>query len=112
MKRYNIFQNRIGNWIIEDNLEDKYIINIPKFIGFKDKETANIFCKELNKIYEENQELKAQIKYKDNICRICKYSYLIESGKYYIAKCNKRHEKCSKEDVKYCEDFKKKKIIC
>lgn len=56
--RYNVFQNRIGNWIIEDTIGDKYLINTPKFIGFEDKESAEIICKELNQLYNENQNIK------------------------------------------------------
>lgn len=56
MKRYNVFQNRIGNWIIEDIIEDKYLINIPKFIGFNDKESAEKICQELNKLNDEKEK--------------------------------------------------------
>ena len=54
-------------------------------------------------------ELKAQLYCDDSVCNICTHQYLVDSGEYYVAKCEKGHEKCSKEDVKYCEDFKSKK---
>ena len=65
----------------------------------------------LNDLDDENTKLKAQL-YCDSdegVCIICKHHYL-EKGKtyekYYISKCKKGHEKCSKMDLKYCEDFK------
>ena len=57
-KRYNVFKNRIGNWIVEDNVDDKYLLNIPKFLGFNDKESANVFCNELNLLHKENEQLQ------------------------------------------------------
>lgn len=61
----------------------------------------------LNEIHEENQRLKAQLLYdgEEGVCNICKHQYLVESGKYYIAKCEKEHEECSKISLNYCEDF-------
>lgn len=44
----------------------------------------------------------------DDVCIKCKHHYLInypESSKYYISKCKKEHEECSKEDIRFCEDF-------
>ena len=62
----------------------------------------------MNALHEENQQLKAQL-YCDNnegICNICQHQYLVGNNTgYYIAKCKKGHEKCSKETVKHCEDF-------
>lgn len=67
----------------------------------------------LNELHEENKRLKSQL-YCDNeegVCNICKYHYL-EKGetyeKYYISKCKKGHEECSKMDLKYCDDFELK----
>ena len=60
-------------------------------------------------LMEENEQLKQQLYYDgDSVCNICKHQYLVETEKYYVAKCEKEHEKCSKEDIKYCEDFKVK----
>ena len=61
----------------------------------------------LNALHEENQQLKAQLYTDDEgVCNICKHQYLVgDNNGYYIAKCKKGHEECSKENVKHCEDF-------
>lgn len=67
----------------------------------------------LNNLSDENEELKKvneQLKQQllcdsEGVCDICNHEYLIPSSKYFIAKCLKGHEECSKEDIKYCEDF-------
>ena len=60
----------------------------------------------LNDLHKENQRLKAQLHYNDDsVCNICKHQYLVKSKEYYVSKCEKGHDKCSKEDLKYCEDF-------
>ena len=68
----------------------------------------DVLCEMLNELNEENQELKQQLLSDDDVCGICKHEYLTPSGDYYTAKCEKGHEECSKQDVKYCEDFKLK----
>lgn len=57
---------------------------------------------------KENEQLKAQLKKGEDVCSICKHEYLTPSGDYFIGKCEKGHEECSKEDIKYCEDFELK----
>ena len=70
-------------------------------------------CDLLNELHEENERLKAQLYCDDEegVCNICKYHYL-EKGetyeKYYILKCKKGHEECSKMDLKYCDNFELK----
>ena len=60
----------------------------------------------LNELYEENKRLKQQLLYDgDDVCGICKHEYLVPSGDYFIGKCKKGHKECSKEDIKYCDDF-------
>ena len=55
---------------------------------------------------EENEQLKQQLLYDgDDVCGICKHEYLTPCGDYFIGKCKKGHEECSKKDIKYCEDF-------
>ena len=65
----------------------------------------------LNLLSEKNERLKAQLYCDEGICTICKHHYL-EKGKtyekYYISKCKKGHEECSKIDLKYCDDFELK----
>ena len=61
---------------------------------------------DVKRLEEENEHLKAQLYYNgESVCNICKYQYLVEAEKYYVAKCKKGYEKCSKEDVKHCKDF-------
>lgn len=51
--RYNVFLNYMGDWIVEDTVGDKLLINIPEFIGFKDESTAQYFADELNGLCAE-----------------------------------------------------------
>ena len=61
---------------------------------------------ELEESIKENERLKQQLLYDgDDVCGICKHEYLVPSGDYFIGKCKKEHKECSKEDIKYCEDF-------
>ncbi len=72
-----------------------------------DNQNATKLCGLLNELHEENEQLKAQLLYDgDGVCNICNHQYLVETGKYYVAKCEKEHEECSKVDLQYCEDFK------
>lgn len=62
-------------------------------------------------LLEENEQLKAQLycNSDDGICPICENHYLVKGKtyeKYYISKCRKGHDECSKESLRYCEDFK------
>ena len=71
---------------------------------------ANDVVELLNELHEENQRLKAQISAnsEEGVCSICKYCYLVKHQDmqgYYVAKCEKGHKECSKEAVRYCEDF-------
>lgn len=66
-------------------------------------------CDLLNELHEENRRLKSQLCYNgSDVCDICKHQYLVKSENYYIAKCEKGHEECSKEDIRYCKDFELK----
>lgn len=79
-------------------------------------ELLNIQAEIISDLENENEQLKAQL-YCDSdegVCTICKHHYL-EKGKtyekYYISKCKKGHEKSSKIDLKYCDDFELKKVV-
>lgn len=70
-----------------------------------------------NKDYRvENEQLKQQIKkleaqlYKveDGVCDICNNMYLVQQGRYFVSKCKKGHDECSKMDLDYCDDFELK----
>ena len=77
------------------------------------KQKINTYNK-VNELYKkENIQLKAQLSCKStSVCILCKHHHLVKTDKeYYISKCKKEHEKCSKEDVKYCEDFEWSKKI-
>ena len=61
---------------------------------------------------KENEQLKAQLycDSEEGVCSICKHHYLEKGNIFYISKCEKGHEKCSKESVRHCEDFKLKEL--
>ena len=75
----------------------------------KDSENAKKICELLNELHEENQRLKAQLTADiDGVCSLCNHHYLVKDEVmqgFYTSKCEKGHEKCSKEAVKYCDDF-------
>lgn len=80
----------------------------------KNKQTGNIdeIVDMLNELHEENEQLKAQLYCDSNegVCIICKHHYVEKTNMFYISKCEKGHEKCSKESVRHCEDFKLKEL--
>ena len=85
------------------------------------KNECDVFCygdiidlKVANEIIDNQRrkirELKAQLQIDDeSVCIKCKHHYLIkhplELREFYISKCIKEHDECSKEDIRYCEDF-------
>ena len=73
------------------------------------EEMADAINKLLNDLAEENQRLKAQLTADiDGVCSLCNHHYLVKDKVmqgFYTGKCEKGHEKASKEAVKYCEDF-------
>ena len=108
-KRFTVEQRQgATNYSIKD-----YYGELPLNEGMYYKSNADKLCKWLNTqhellnaLYNENEQLKAQLLYDgDGVCNICKHQYLVENGKYYVAKCEKEHEECSKVDLQYCEDF-------
>ena len=69
------------------------------------EEQIQTILKQKRKIKELTAQLKTD---EEDVCIKCKHHYLInypESSKYYISKCKKEHEECSKEDIRFCEDF-------
>ena len=68
----------------------------------------------LNKLSEENHKLKQYIydNIDEDICNVCSYQYLEKSkiDKYYVAKCKKGYNNCSKGTVIHCEDFEFKEL--
>lgn len=99
--------NKLNNEIIYLNEENAKLLS-ERINDFEQFEETVDFCEKLKK---ENEKLKMELYYDgDSVCNICKHQYLVETEKYYVAKCEKEHEKCSKEDIKYCEDFKFKEL--
>ena len=68
---------------------------------------CSLVTKLLNRFAEENKNLKAQLycNSDEGVCTICENHYLVESGKYFVSNCRKGHDECSKESLRYCEDF-------
>lgn len=68
----------------------------------------------LNKLNDENEQLKQYIydNLDEDICDVCSYQYLEKSkmDKYYVAKCKKGYDNCSKGTVIHCKDFKFKEL--
>lgn len=71
-------------------------------------------CTDINKIVAENEQLKQFIydNLDEDICDVCSYQYLEKSQmeKYYVAKCKKGYDNCSKGTVIHCKDFKFKEL--
>ena len=100
----------------ENGTDEPYFNNGTDSFYVNDADEMELFIKEMNELAEENQTLKAMLKNNvdEGICNICKYFYLEvhkDMPQYYIGKCEKGHEKASKEDVKYCDDFDLKKEL-
>lgn len=102
-KRFEVIDNDFSMWIVDTTLkEDRHEGNIY---------TAYEMCDKLNELCEENERLKQQLLYDgDDVCDICKHEYLVPWDNYFISKCKKGHEECSKEDIEYCEDFESKGV--
>ena len=100
-------QQFVAQLVLFLNDQNQAIVDL--FDGSKywsDKATEKI--KELEK---ENEQLKAQLYCPfDSICIQCNNEYLVQTEKYYVSKCKKGHEQCSKIDVKYCDDFEIKEL--
>ena len=86
-------------WFGKDNLSVYDIVRLLNELFDENKELT-----------EENEQLKAQLycDSEEGVCSICKHHYLEKGNIFYISKCEKGHEKCSKESVRHCEDFKLK----
>ena len=106
-KRFELIELYGDDHLIDNETNEKigYDLHSPSTFNAN----WNNVCNLLNALHEENQQLKAQL-YCDNnegICNICQHQYLVgDNTGYYIAKCKKGHEECSKETVRYCEDFR------
>ena len=104
-KRFNVFDVD-GTIFLEDHQKGSYHIGQ---IGNVDVNCLNDIADRLNELHEENQRLKAQLTADiDGVCSLCNHHYLVKDEVmqgFYTSKCEKGHEKCSKEAVKYCDDF-------
>ena len=86
-------------------------------VGTEEHELTGDECRDLlNELSEENEQLKQQINKLeaqlhcpfDSICIKCNNEYLVQKGEYYVSRCKKGHEQCSKIYVRYCDDFELK----
>lgn len=69
---------------------------IPSFCGM-----SELILEQKRKIKELTVQLQT-----DDSCSKCKHVYLVKQDNgYFIAKCRKGHNECSKEDIRFCEDF-------
>lgn len=63
----------------------------------------------LNSLSEENEQLRQQLqcnKMSKSVCSVCKNHRLEQvSDMYYVSKCEKGHNECSKTMLRCCEDF-------
>ena len=66
-----------------------------------------ILLNEYVDVKKENEQLKAQLycDSEEGVCSICKHHYLKKGNIFYISKCEKGHEECSKDALKHCKDF-------
>ena len=105
----NIYANNMAKKDFVYNINKNVIEKNERFFAYLDIIDAQRIVKELNILYKENQQLKAQLLYDgEDVCDICKHMYLISKGDYFIGKCKKGHKECSKEDISYCNEFEVK----
>ena len=104
-ERFTYFKSKIGfgKQGIDDNLK-----------GYTFDFTLDNVLDCMNELAEENEQLKQYIydNLDEDICDVCSYRYLEKSqmDKYYIAKCKKGYDNCSKGTVIHCKDFKFKEL--
>lgn len=94
------------------NIKDEIHLNGEWWCSANGEHCADVITTALNELLDENEQLKAQLYCDSNegVCSICKHHYLEKTNMFYISKCEKGHEKCSKESVRHCEDFKLKEL--
>lgn len=95
--------------------EKRFTINVHRIYDNNEEiacadtmDDAEILVDLLNGQEEEIQRLKIQLQ-TDDVCNKCKHEYLVQQNDgYYISKCKKGFDECSKGTIKYCEDFELK----
>ena len=99
-KRYSRFKSEItGLFCIADENHKE------TFCGMDNEYNCMRIVNILNQKEERIKELTAQLQ-TDDSCSKCKHEYLVKQDDgYFIAKCKKGHNECSKEDIRFCEDF-------
>lgn len=81
-----------------------------------DEEELDMLVNKVNEQEVRIIQLEAQLycTAEGGVCEICKHMYLEEHnddvvlGKYYVSRCKKGYDKCSKDTLKHCEDFELK----
>lgn len=76
------------------------------------KHCADVIATAMNEIINENEQLQQYIydNLGEDICDVCSYQYLEKLDEYYVAKCKKGYDNCSKGTVIHCKDFKFKEL--
>ena len=85
--------------LVRDVLNEQYAL-IKRLKTIREEQIQTIL-KQKRKIKELTVQLQT-----DDICSKCKHEYLVKRDDgYFIAKCKKGHNECSKGDIRFCEDF-------
>ena len=99
------------------NEKEETITRLKKDFDSCSHNWALMYDEAKNKVEElskENEQLKQYIydNLDEDICDVCSYQYLEKSkmDKYYVAKCKKGYDNCSKGTVIHCKDFKFKEL--
>lgn len=107
-KVMGLIENNDGE--LFDLTEIENLLNEQEKLIKRLKQIRNEQIETILKQKRKMKELIIQLQTEEDVCAKCKYHNLIkypdESSKYYISKCIKEHEECSKENIRYCEDFK------
>jgi len=113
-KRFHVavFNDNTVRFIDYEGVNDLISISFKEHSDAIDCRDALMYqCDLMNELYEENQQLKAQLTadVEEGVCNICKYHYLVKDDElgYYNSRCKKGHYECARGSLRYCKDFGK-----
>ena len=117
LKKENVYLNKKNDNLVNmiarvqcraDTIKEKNK-QLEKYFDIPIDDGKSMSIKEL---LEEYNKLKAQLYCDDDegVCIICKHHYVEKGNVFYISKCEKGHEECSKEDLRHCKDFEVKEL--